>query len=685
MIRQTFVLSALLGSISVSLHAADEKQIANTIGMKLARIEPGSFTMGQDGPPSDYRMTKHPEKFDDADPDERPAHRVTITQPFYMAATEVTLGQFRQFEPGFRGEGGHTDDAVSAITWHQAVKFCEWLSAKEGRTYRLPTEAEWEFACRAGTSTLFNTGDALPADFQPWSGDTGYRDRYFTGGKLPAPYRVAEKASLRVAQTPANAWGLYDVHGNVAEWCADWYGPYEAGEQADPVGRASGDFRVFRGGHLSSFARLLRSANRGAWLPDTRNNKTGFRVVLGDLPKSKPLPMAEPPLNMRNVRQGPVKFELLNPAIPVFRGPEPYVKIAPDSYGPLFSTHNHSPSITECPNGDLLAIWYSCVDEGGSELSNVASRLRLDASEKGWESASVFWDGADVNDHGPKIWWDGKVTLYHFVRGRDENVVRTSTDNGATWSKPVLAAPVGEFGNQVIQLKNETLVITNDARQSSLVFSKDGGKTWDYNDTQKQPSDFRPGGKGLRYPGIHAPIVELADGRIMALSRNDPPEHQAPFDFMTPISYTSDLGKTWTYEKSEFPAISSVQRAAMIRLQGGAIVVFSFTDQWRDWKDRKGMTFKAAGDTEFTGYGMFGAVSFDDGKTWPVKKLITPGGKERTLNSIDRTMFTMSNTMAEPCGYLATTQTRDGNIQLITSKNHYVLNLAWLKQLPTVP
>jgi hypothetical protein len=113
--------------------------------------------------------------------------------------------------------------------------------------------------------------------------------------------------------------------------------------------------------------------------------------------------------------------------------------------------HNHSPSITEFPNGDLLAVWYSCVDEGGPELTNAASRLRLGSQE--WEPASPFWDGADVNDHAPKVWWDGDETLYHFARGRDENIIRTSTDNGATWSRARLIEPVGEYGNQALRLR----------------------------------------------------------------------------------------------------------------------------------------------------------------------------------------------------------------------------------------
>ena len=270
----------------------------------------------------------------------------------------------------------------------------------------------------------------------------------------------------------------------------------------------------------------------------------GFRVVLGELPSGKVVLPPPPPLNALNVKQDVVKIESVKQDMPFFSGPTLFVKIAPDSFGPLFSSHNHSPSITECPNGDLLAAWYSCVDEGGTELCNVASRLRFGSTE--WEPASPFWDGADVNDHAPKVLWDGKQTVFNFARGRDENIVRTSIDNGATWSKAGLIQPVGEFGNQPLRLSDGTLVLGNDSRQCSLVFSHDDGKTWGFNDVQKRASDFRPGGKGFRYPGIHAPMVQLADGRIMALSRNDKPEDQEKIGFKTPVSDSGDLGKSWT-------------------------------------------------------------------------------------------------------------------------------------------
>ena len=468
--------------------AFSAETITNSIGMKLVPVEHGGFTMGQDGPAADYNVKKHAERFDDADWDEKPAHRVTITQSFFMSATEVTQAQFRQFRPKHADGRGADDDAAMGLTWNDAVKFCDWLSKKEGKPYRLPIEGEWEYACRAGTTTLFHTGDALPAGFHSWPSDIGLRDRFFPEDKLPVEYRPKiTKLSLKVAQTPANARRLYDMHGNVSEWCADWYGPYEAGAQMDPLGRIDGEFRVIRGGAHSMQTRLLRSANRTAWLPDTQSEKTGFRVVLGEWPKGITLPLPAPQLHAQNVSRSLTKIEMPPPDVAFFDGPKPFVIIPPNSSGPLFSWHNHSPAITECPNGDLLAVWYSCVDEAGTELNNLASRLRLGAKE--WEPASLFWDGADINDHAPKLWWDGDNTIYHFARGQLENVVRTSTDNGVTWSKARPIQPLSEIGNQIIRTRDGTILMTQDTTITSLAKSIDGGKTWNFDQIQDKKLD----------------------------------------------------------------------------------------------------------------------------------------------------------------------------------------------------
>ena len=172
---------------------------ANTLGMNMIRIEPGSFVMGSDST-RDYW-------------DEGPSHRVTISHPFFMSETEVTVSQYRQFRPDFVPDG-RLGDYVSGVSWYDAVEFCQWLSNKEGRSYRLPTEAEWEYACRAGTTT-----------------------RYWSGEKPPSSGQ-------------ANPWGLRNMHDGVREWCHDWYGENPDEAQTGPVGRECGMARVVRGGCL---------------------------------------------------------------------------------------------------------------------------------------------------------------------------------------------------------------------------------------------------------------------------------------------------------------------------------------------------------------------------------------------------------------------------------------------------
>ncbi|MFM8338241.1 MAG: SUMF1/EgtB/PvdO family nonheme iron enzyme [Opitutaceae bacterium] len=710
-----------LAALATLLDADTPKPVVNSIGMSLVRIEPGAFTMGQDGPPLvDYlgskRMAEMHRDFSRVDFDEKPAHRVMITQPFLMGVTEVTVAQYRRFDSEFKKSDPKAkpadDDAASGVTWEQAVAFCAWLSRKEGKPYRLPTEAEWEYACRAGTTTLFHTGDTLPDGHQKWFGEDNYRGVYFPPGPMPREYdwRAAGKSpatalkqgeilglahpaeesraggagSLRVAQKTPNAWGLHDMHGNVAEWCLDWHGPYESGAQTDPLGRADGDCRVFRGGFHSSMVRFLRSANRGSWAQNSPSERIGFRIVQAELPMGKPLPVAASPLNAQHVSQRVPKITPPPADVPFFEGPKLFVRIPPGAVGPVFISQNHSPSITECPNGDLLAVWFSTLGETDLTTSNAAARLRFGAKE--WDPASPFWDAQDVNDHAPKIWWDGDRTLYHFVEARQhgENLVRRSTDNGVTWSKPEVLRPRGEPANNPVRTREGVIAMSYD--NSSLVISRDQGRTWQSRGRDLRGSDnLRPGGSGPFIAGIHAPIVELADGRLMAFGRISAglPE-QERFNFRMPVSYSRDLGETWQWEISEFPVVSNTQKPVMLRLREGPILLCSFTDQWREWKNRKGLTFKSTGG-EFTGYGLFAAVSYDEGRTWPDRRLLTPGGPERAAAPGTHVKFQLSDTLAEPTGYLAITQSRDGRIQLVTSQNHYVFNLAWVKALPPAP
>jgi sulfatase modifying factor 1 len=662
----------------------------NSIGMKFVPAPAGEFEMGQEGPQREYNKNgiwfqTASTRFDEADWDERPVHTVAIRKAFSLDAMEVTNAQYEQFDPGhrrYRGRNGVSlgdDEAVTFVSWNDAVEFCQWLSKKEHRTYRLPTEAEWEYAARAGTHTLFHTGDRLPPGHHKWITDEGTRKLYYAKTGMPEEYAGGPGLNLRVGQTTANAWGIYDMHGNVEEWCLDWYGPYEAGRQADPVGRIDGDFRVTRGGSHSELTRMLRSANRSGRLPDTRNHQIGFRVLQGELPDSKPLPLPPPNLYQMNVSQTVPPLKPINPDKPFFKGPQVYMKVPPRSYGPLFSAHNHNSGLTECPNGDLLAVWYTCIDEPGDEMAVACSRLRRGAEE--WDDPSPFWDQPDANDHAPRIWFDGNRTLFFFCNGHVGNVVRTSTDNGVTWSKARMIEPHGELGNRPFRTREGYIIVPHDSPQLSFIISKDDGKTWAYTDVGPTP-DSGPAAAARRLEGFHNAMVQLSDGRLLALGRLDKPELQEKFQFHTPMSISADMGKTWRISASEFPAVSSGQRPAMIRLNEGPILFCSFTDQGRDWAKRKGLPFRDSSDGEFTGYGLFAALSFDEGKTWPVRKLITPGGPARTQPATDQGQFTLSHTMAEWSGYISLTQARDNTIHLNTSKNHYAFNLAWLKQSP---
>ena len=656
--KQTILFVALTVLLAT---AGQVRSVENSIGMRLVRIEPGVFTMGQS---------------ESGDFDERPVHRVTIAKPFHMGVTEVTNAQYERFDPDhkeLRGKEGYSkadDEAVVFVSWYEAQGFCEWLSDKEGKVYRLATEAEWEYACRAGTETAYNTGAALPKSYHKNQEKT---------------WRPEKAVSLKVGEFEANPWGLHDMHGNVEEWCYDWYGPYIAADHKDRAGRLDGDFKVSRGGSHSTMVSFLRSANRSGTLPGDRNWLIGFRVVQGELPDGEPFPAEAGGLHGRNVRQD-VPANLADgpdAAKPYFRGPVQYVKIPPGSNGPLFSQHNHDPALVDCPNGDLLAIWYTCRTEQGRELAITASRLRY--GSKIWEPPSPFWDAPDRNDHAPAMWYDGRHTIYHFnglgaaaTWGNLATVMRMSSDSGATWSKARIINP--EHGlrhmpvESVFQSSEGYLVLPCDAVTggsggTSVHVSRDGGKSWSDAGQGKPSPEFKAGKQGAWVAGIHAGVVQLKDGSLMAFGRGD------NIDDHMPKSLSSDMAVTWTYSASEFDPIASGQRLVLRRLFEGPILIISFADR------RKGMTFKGVDGKEFSGYGMFAAMSFDEGRSWPVKRLLTAGGPARQVDGGGNTgKFTMDDTHAEPKGYLAATQTPDGLIHLISSKQHYVFNSAWIKE-----
>lgn len=630
-------------------------------------IPAGSFYMGGTGEGEDF--------------DEAPVHKVTISRPFRMGQTEVTNAQFEAFRPehrAYRGKNGLSsgdDEAVTFVSYHDAVAFCEWLSQKEGKTYRLPTEAEWEYACRAGTYYDFYTGDGLPENYRKHQQTT----------------RDYAAVSLRVGQTPPNAFGLYDMHGNVEEWCLDWYGPYSAEEQTDPAGYATGFYRVTRGGSHNTPDKYLRSANRMAMIPEDKHALTGFRVVQAEYPSQPTLIDETPHRHANAVRQQAFTWSK-NDTTPFFTAPVPYVITPACGSSEPFFRHNHQPAITWCDNGDLLAAWFSADEENGRGMVVLASRLRAGSDQ--WEEASLFFKVPDRNMTGLALLNDGEGRLYHLngveAAGDWQNLamaLRVSTDNGATWSAPRLIAPEHTKRHQIIagtiRTREGWLIQACDAGPGShdgaaIHISKDGGATWhDPWDGAPLP-DFHEGGSGSTIAGIHAGVVQLADGSLMALARGNSIEDEQG-RLRMPMSLSKDGGKTWEYHASEFPPIDGGQRLVFMRLKEGPLLLISFTDHpLRTPENERGMLFPDRAGNNYRGYGLYAALSFDEGKTWPVRKLLTDG-ETRFLNGGAWTrFFLMDQTHAEPRGYMAATQTPDGMIHLVSSRLYYRFNLAWL-------
>jgi formylglycine-generating enzyme required for sulfatase activity len=282
---------AMCLSSAGAVMAQSEKEIANSIGMKLVLIPKGTFQMGS--PESEEGREKGEVQ-----------HEVTLSKDFYLGVTEITQAQYQKvmgknpsYFWGDRVAERHpqtgrvikevesSNHPVEQVSWEDAVEFCKKLSdlpqeKAAGRVYRLPTEAEWEYACRAGSKSAYSFGDERDSlDDYAWYGENGDGKTHPVGQKKP------------------NGWGLYDMHGNVWEWCNDWYGDYPKGAVSDPVGprepalasgfpksaasRQPGSYRVFRGGCWYVVAANCRSAFRCGNFPSYLfSDFRGFRVAL---------------------------------------------------------------------------------------------------------------------------------------------------------------------------------------------------------------------------------------------------------------------------------------------------------------------------------------------------------------------------------------------------------------------
>jgi sulfatase modifying factor 1 len=323
MLAVLLTVTPLVGWSASASHGHDQPKatgrndnLQNSIGMKFVLIPAGEFLMGA------------AESDGDAEEHEKPQHRVRISKPFYLGVHEVTVGSFRRFvsatghrtfaETHGKGSSGynaeqrgfeywkqgytwkyvgwkqHDDHPVLNVTSDDALAFCRWLSQEEKKVYRLPTEAEWEYACRAGTTTRFFSGDTVDdvkgtanvldqALIEKWANAArdlklGKPHRY----NVPVPWDDGHPFTAPVGRFKANAFGLFDMHGNVAEWCADWYDKdyYRSSPAVDPKGPEQSNARVVRGGTFLSNHKAARATMRVASLPDYHNYVIGFRIAL---------------------------------------------------------------------------------------------------------------------------------------------------------------------------------------------------------------------------------------------------------------------------------------------------------------------------------------------------------------------------------------------------------------------
>lgn len=243
-----------------------KKTVTNAIGMEFVRIPAGTFIMGS------------PVEEAHRDPSEL-QHPVTISRDFYMQTTEVTVGQWQAVmgKQLFGQKRGTGTMPVVKVSWHDCIEFIERLNQMTGDHYVLPSEAQWEYAARAGGTTAYFWGDRIDCS-QAMFANTPKRYDACVSANIAAGLEPGQPAPVK--SYPPNLWGLYDMHGNVWEWCLDLFNPYNPSSVVDPCKTQSGHYRVRRGGSWFGSGYSTRSANRAYGHPMSRLQSTGFRLVM---------------------------------------------------------------------------------------------------------------------------------------------------------------------------------------------------------------------------------------------------------------------------------------------------------------------------------------------------------------------------------------------------------------------
>ncbi len=615
-------------------------------------IPAGSFVMGADAAPLPASITNgfgvmstRPEH---GDFDEVPAHPVRITHAFRVSVTEVSPAEYKLFDPTYVA-GPATPQYAAGVSWHQAVAYCAWLSKKTGKPWRLPTEAEWEYIARAGGKDIYGSSDQMPK-----------------------------------ADTP-NAFGAENMGIGRPEWTADWYAPYQPGEQTDPSGAASGYTKVVRGGGLdyrhtggkqkdgtvtpdlnvpATAPYFARASNRASMAPayTSKEGNIGFRVVQAPPVTTPPTP-AQSFFFETAVKQQPIAPNALatgpNPAKPWYHTHELFPNLQGHSMpgvgwklgiAPAIGINYHNSAIQELPNGDFLAAYYN-TPQNEDDPDQTVLIMRRRAGSEDWDMPEVFPMFADAGLAAPVFWNDkahpGKIWMFFgFARliGAPPFAYMTSNDNGAHWSQvmfPNFPKPIGRYVSQpinsIVRAKDGTIYIPTDSTGkdedgngsiSAVWATKDEGKTW-----------YDTGG---RTAGRHTTIVIAKNGDLLGYGGKN-----SNIDGRMPMARSTDGGATWHKSKTPFDPLASGERPSLIRLASGRLF---FTGDFNDGKQKHAHT-----------EGAYVALSDDDGTTWTTKRLPAD-------------VLTV--------GYTTSTQGADGTIHIVTSKNspnyEIELNEAWV-------
>ena len=607
---------------------------------ELKLIPAGQFVMGADaatlskGVVSGFGVNS--DRPAHGDFDEVPAHPVRLTHAFRMGTRLVSVEEFQQFNPSYQPVAAYPDYAAG-VSFAQAARYCEWLTKKTGKPYRLPTEAEWEYTARGGHQTPFFSGDTPPAPRTP------------------------------------NAFGVVLNQG--PEWVADWYAAYPATPQTDPTGPRNGLFKVVRGGGLD-FRRskpgesyparapfFARAANRASMAPAFASaaGNIGFRVVEGPVPHGPgPLP------DQRYFFQTAV---LQAPHAPT-AGPDPgkpfyhLHELFPDLAGksmpevgwrlglaPGLGISYHNSAIQVLANGDVLAAYYNTPDKEDDPDQTVMI-LRRRAGEETWGMPEPWPDFADAANAAPVFWNDrGHLWLFWgFPRliGAPPFAFTTSDDNGATWAPvefPHFTGPVGRYVSQpinsIVRTADGTILLPTDSTGKdddgngsvSVVWgSHDNGRTW-----------YDTGG---RTAGRHTTIVQAKNGNILGFGGKN-----SNIEGRMPLATSHDGGRTWQKSKTPFDQLLSGERPSVLRLASGNL--FFVAD------------YNPKNEKHIHKDGAYVAISTDDGQSWHQKRLPSEG---------DHGILTV--------GYVTATQGPDGVVHIATSKNtvnyEIELNEAWV-------